>query len=703
MRINKRIINLIENFIFVLVKMHLKDIVEKNFRLAPRAPNTKSTLHKCQYCPQQYAYHVSRMAKHLTDCRGCPDSQKVLVRKALEKPNKTKGQKRKLDESFDGDDTLSISSTASNASVSSSGSTLSSTTSTTKRFTQVDGFLDRRMSEQDQKNAQLLLATAICASGAPLGLPDNIYWQKFLEFLRPSFKIPTRHDISNPLLQAIYGSIKMEVETLISNAETVGIQCDGWSNIRREGVINFVITTPKPVFFKTVLLGNKSEDAQYIAEQIRLVIADIGVDKLFAVCTDNAEANLCAARILMKEFEASKLGFFGCIAHVLNLLMKDIAKIESVKSIISSAVSVVNEVKSRRALSSNLAKRQKQTQGVKAKTLKNPGQTRFGSTVICLNSLIVNKHNLQALAIKPKLVDKWTKPTRSLVLNEEFWIQIIKLHALLKPMADWIAKLEGDSSSLSQACQAFHDIEQHLKTETLNCLSLFSRADQDRVMQNVQERKEMALRPIHFAANILDPVEKGKSLSDEEHVMGMELIYELAPKFNLDISKVMSEFTQYKLNEDFFGKEFVKNSVSTVSCIHWWKAICSSTLLSKIAGEILNISPTSAATERTFSTFGWIHSKIRNRLTTRRAGMITYIAHNIRLFEMEEVDKILKRAMSVTFRKRVAAEIAEETREEEEDHEEEEEEEEIAADDDDSEDDEEEDDSDDPDYCGDSD
>lgn len=148
-------------------------------------------------------------------------------------------------------------------------------------------------------------------------------------------------------------------------------------------------------------MGTKSEDAAYIAEQIRLVIKDIGIDKLFSVCTDYAEANLCAARMLMAEFEDSKLVFFGCSAHILNLLMKDIGKLHSVKSILTSAVSVVNEVRNRRALLSNLTERQKQTQSVGARTLKNPGQTRFGSTVICLHSLIVNKHNLQALAIEP--------------------------------------------------------------------------------------------------------------------------------------------------------------------------------------------------------------------------------------------------------------------------------------------------------------
>lgn len=112
------------------------------------------------------------------------------------------------------------------------------------------------MTEQDQKYGHILLATAIYASGSPLMLSENIYWQKFLEFLRPAFKIPSRHDVSNPLLAAIYNSIKIEVDELISNAQTVGIQCDRWTNIRREGIVNIVLTTPKPVFFQDSGFGD---------------------------------------------------------------------------------------------------------------------------------------------------------------------------------------------------------------------------------------------------------------------------------------------------------------------------------------------------------------------------------------------------------------------------------------------------------------
>lgn len=50
-----------------------------------------------------------------------------------------------------------------------------------------------------------------------------------------------------------------------------------------------------------------------------------------------------------------------------------------------------------------------------------------------------------------------------------------------------------------------------------------------------------------------------------------------------------------------------------------------------MAEKILTTPITSAATERSFSTFGNVHTKKRNRLTTERAGKITFIAHNYKL------------------------------------------------------------------------
>jgi len=65
--------------------------------------------------------------------------------------------------------------------------------------------------------------------------------------------------------------------------------------------------------------------------------------------------------------------------------------------------------------------------------------------------------------------------------------------------------------------------------------------------------------------------------------------------------------------------------------LSWWRGLRGTCELADVAIRILGAPVTSAATERTFSTFSWIHSKKRNRLSTERAAKLTFLSHNWKL------------------------------------------------------------------------
>ena len=58
--------------------------------------------------------------------------------------------------------------------------------------------------------------------------------------------------------------------------------------------------------------------------------------------------------------------------------------------------------------------------------------------------------------------------------------------------------------------------------------------------------------------------------------------------------------------------------------------------MSKVAARILSLPASSAAVERSFSTYSNIHTKKRNRLTNEHASKIVFIAHNLKLLEIED-------------------------------------------------------------------
>jgi hypothetical protein len=52
------------------------------------------------------------------------------------------------------------------------------------------------------------------------------------------------------MLNEHYEKVKSRVAVYSNNVEFVALVSDGWSNIRGDSIINFVVTTPQPIFLK---------------------------------------------------------------------------------------------------------------------------------------------------------------------------------------------------------------------------------------------------------------------------------------------------------------------------------------------------------------------------------------------------------------------------------------------------------------------
>ena len=101
------------------------------------------------------------------------------------------------------------------------------------------------------------------------------------------------------------------------------------------------------------------------------VIKEIGPSKVFAICTDNAANMRRAWEIVQVEFK--HIHAYGCLAHVLNLVIGDISKIPSVEQAIKQVTSVAKTVKASSKLTALLKECQS---GDCEKTLKLPVSTR---------------------------------------------------------------------------------------------------------------------------------------------------------------------------------------------------------------------------------------------------------------------------------------------------------------------------------------
>ena len=135
----------------------------------------------------------------------------------------------------------------------------------------------------------------------------------------------------------------MKVKQIIEKADCIAIISDVWSNVRGQGIINYIISTPQPVFYKSKYTRDNRHTGLYIADELKAVLNDLGPQKVFALVTDNA-ANMKAAWSKAEE-SYTHITPIGCGAHALNLLFKNIMALKTIDTLYRRAKEMVRYVK----------------------------------------------------------------------------------------------------------------------------------------------------------------------------------------------------------------------------------------------------------------------------------------------------------------------------------------------------------------------
>lgn len=180
------------------------------------------------------------------------------------------------------------------------------------------------------------MARAIIATGKPLDMLDHPLWKFAFRTIRPALKLPDRRKISTVLLDFEYEETKSDVERQIETSDNLSLQCDGWSNIRNESIVNIVVSTPQPFFIKSIDTKANAHTSEYIAEIMLESIEQYGSQKFAGVVTDNAKNMRKAGEIVALTHK--HIIPYGCIAHTIQLIFGDVLKIKTIDAIISQVI-----------------------------------------------------------------------------------------------------------------------------------------------------------------------------------------------------------------------------------------------------------------------------------------------------------------------------------------------------------------------------
>ena len=380
----------------------------------------------------------------------------------------------------------------------------------------------------------------------------------------------------------------------------------------------------------------ESETAAYISNQTISVIRKVGPHKVYVVVSDNAPNMQAAWELITLEFP--HISCVGCGAHCVDLLIEDIMKLKSLFKIFKMGKIIVKTLKKviPKAHFKKWQEEQQKRTGKNCITLKIPSETRFAGVVIFLNALILNKDPIQQTVVMTEVSNYVSRGMRSIALDDvNFWRKAEAWLLVLKPLARAIALIESDSSKLSDVPELFHFVLVDIRAALL---SSPLQKHQRRIEKFIAERKDFTLKPIHFAANILDPRYKGKHLSRDEKSLGLDVIEQFCDHLNLDRAEVMANLAQFRMGTGLWARQSVIDSSKSLDPAVWWQGHCADEALTPIASRLLLMPASSASNERVWSNFGWTHSDKRNRLKNDKVAKEVSVRMNTHLIDTEALE-----------------------------------------------------------------
>lgn len=555
---------------------------------------------KCKDCGTELQGLVARMKAHRAKCAGQSDEATAsgLSLEAAENSTVAIGPQQAVSDS---DDNSAMPSTSSTIDVGTTAATHpGGRIDVPVKTVRLDNFVTKT-SKSEKEVFDTQIAKFIYATNSSFRIVEHPYFVRLIELLHPGYSPPSRLDISGRLLDAVHSTC-LESSKEMLKGKTVCMSLDGWSNVHNEPVICATVTTPESEIFlvDTIDTSGKAHTADYLLE---VALESINTcEKKFgcsvrSFVTDNA-ANVAKMRENLEHREDVDVITYGCSAHLMNLLAKDL----EIPNIKEQVVQVVKYFRNNHFAAATY----KANGGLR---LIMPQEVRWNTMADCLESYI--KYWPILLTICEQNRDKIDNNIANIVTNLGIKRSAEELLQRLKPIAVALDHIQQDKCTIADTVEIWKKLETDLAPV------LTSRDTKQKWKKRVQQ----ALSPHHFLANVMHPRHRGQSLTDAELDIAMELA-------TTQHEQIVPDMINLKAQASPFMKYMFADSVlKAVQPVEWWVSqggrLHPDTV--SVAKQLLTATASSAGVERVFSSFGLVHSKLRNRLGIVTAGKLVFL------------------------------------------------------------------------------
>ena len=286
---------------------------------------------KCKDCGTEMQGLVSRMKDHMTKCVGQEQAAASAGDVAMTNiasssssntvaVSSTGSQQPHLDLAAAGPSTSSASAVAI------SKEELGLQPLPQPKLRKLDSYVTKTTkSEKEALDEQI--AKFVYATNSSFRIVEHAEFIRMVQLLRPGYIPPNRIDIGGKLLDAVHKKCVQSSKEMLEG-KTVCMSLDGWSNVHSDPVICATVTTQNSEIFlaDTIDTSGHSHTADYLVSVA--VNAIETCEKQFgcsvrSCVTDNA-ANVAKMREELEKREDIDVITYGCSAHLMNLLAKDL-------------------------------------------------------------------------------------------------------------------------------------------------------------------------------------------------------------------------------------------------------------------------------------------------------------------------------------------------------------------------------------------
>jgi len=264
--------------------------------------------------------------------------------------------------------------------------------------------------------------------------------------MEKGLKLPY-HEVRVSYLKKAVDKVHKCLEKYKSDWEKWGctLMCDGWTNGKGRSLTNFLVNSPSGiVFLKSIDTSDVIKDGKRMYKLLDNIVDEIGEEHVVQVVTDGASNFVAAGRMLMEK--RTKLFWFPCAAHCLDLILEDIGELPIFYNTIGNAKKVTTYI-NRHTWVLNLYR--KHSNG---RELARPTVTRFATAYLTLNCIKQQKNALRSMfaseewATSPHASKNEAKQVMNLVLSDgRFWRSITYFLKCVNPLVKVLRLVNGDA------------------------------------------------------------------------------------------------------------------------------------------------------------------------------------------------------------------------------------------------------------------